>query len=579
MKPRLLPLLLATIALSVQAADDAGKAVDKGSGQLAEGVAHPVAEPAKASNLPKRDLTPEMFYQFLLAEIAGSRGELGLSSEAYVDLARTTRDPRVARRAAEISLFARRYEAALEAARLWASLDPESAPARQMITGLLIVSDRSDELTVHLGRQLKAAGGQVGTMLMQLNRMLARTTDKRVVQRVVNKVTEPYLGLAEAHFARAQAAHGADDAGRALMELDRALALRPDWEEAALVRSQLTRDGEEATKFLGDFVTANPAARDARLGYARALVGQKRYEEAHREFDRLLTDNQDNNDVAYAVAVLSLQLNRLDEAEKLFKRLIDAQHAEIDNARIYLGQIAEKRKQWDQAVAWYTQVPPGSQYLAARMRMAMAYERQNRLAEARRVFQESAAASPAERAQLLIAESQLLREANLLGDAYAVLEAGLSRQPDQSELLYEAALVAEKLGRNDVLERNLRRLIELKPDHAHAYNALGYSLADRSERLDEALQLIDKALALAPDDPYILDSKGWVLFRRGEAGAAIDVLKKALSLRADPEIAAHLGEVFWSLGRKDEARKTWNEAIEANPGNAALVGTIKKFQP
>jgi Flp pilus assembly protein TadD len=395
----------------------------------------------------------------------------------------------------------------------------------------------------------------------------------------VNKVTEPYLGLAEAHFARAQAAHVASDDALARTELDRALALRPEWEQAALVRAQLTGDSAEAAKFLGQFVAANPKASEARLGYARGLVAEKRYGEARQEFQRLLAEKGGSGEMVYAVAVLSLQLNDFDEAEKQLKHLVETNHAEINNARVYLGQIAEERKRWDEALQWYGQVTAGNQYMAARMRMAQVLVRQAKLPEARRVLQESAAANLAERSQLLIAEAQLLRDAGQPRDSYAVLAEGLAQHPDQPELLYETAMMAERTGSLPVAERHLRRLIEIKPDYAHAYNALGYSLAERNERLDEAQQLIDKALQLAPEDPFILDSKGWVLFRRGDASGALEALKRAFALRADPEIAAHMGEVLWALGRKDEARKTWSEAEKAHPGNEVLLGTIKKFTP
>lgn len=570
MKPRVLPALLATFAFAVQAGDEAGRADASGD----EGPAAP-----EYSSLPNRELTPQILYQLLLAEIAGSRGQSGLSAEAYADLAKNTRDPRVARRAAEIAIFARRYDMALESARLWLAIEPSSPQARQMLTGLLAATNQSDELSVHLTRELAAAGKDVGPLLMQLNRYLARNPDKQAARRLVDRLTEPYLSLSEAHFARSQAAHNARDPAAALDELDRALELRPDWEQAALLRAQMTADAAEATKFLGRFIAANPRAHDARVAYARSLVNEKRYADARQEFRALLADKPDNGDLVYAVGVLSLQLGDSDEAERQFGRLAGMSHAEVNNARLYLGQIAEDRKQWGEAIRRYNEVTAGGQYLPARMRLAKVYSAQGDMPSARRALQETAAADVSERAQLLIAEAQLLREANRHEEAYGVLAEGLSAHPDQPELLYEAGLTAEKIGKLDVLERNLRRLIEIRPDHAHAYNALGYSLADRNERLDEAQRLIDKALELAPADPFILDSKGWVLFRRGDAAGALDVLNKAFSLRADPEIAAHLGEVLWSLGRRAEAERTWSDAMKAHPGNETLVGTVKKFLP
>jgi tetratricopeptide (TPR) repeat protein len=555
MKHRLLIALLAVIAFSAHAADEADNS---------------------PANLPAVELTPQIFYQILLAEIAGSRGQIGVAADAYGDLARSTRDARIARRAAEAALIAGRHEQALASARLWAELDPVSDQARQMVGSLLAAMNRSDDLAAYLSQQLAVAGPRLGPQLMQINRALARFSDKEAMLRLVDKVTEPYLGIAEAHFARAQAAHGAGKKDAARTEIDRALALRPDWEYAALVRAELMPNSAESTKALGDFVAANPKANDARLAYARGLVTDHRFADARQEFRTLLADKPDGVEIIYAVAVLSVQLNDYDEAETRFKRLIDLGYSEMNSARLYLGQIAEERKRWDEALSWYGQVTAGGQYLSARMRIAHVLALQGKQAEARQCLQETAATSPVERSQLLIAEAQLLHDAGHHEEAYGVLAGGLARHPDQPELLYEAALAAEKIGKIDVVEHDLRRLIELKPDHAHAYNALGYSFADRNERLDEAQQLIDKALQLAPEDPFILDSKGWVLFRRGDAGTALDVLKKAFALRADPEIAAHIGEVLWSMGKQDEARKIWSDAAKADPTNEALVETVKK---
>lgn len=571
MKRLLLSALLTALVMSAHAAEAED---EEGHGG---GVDSAVEQEAPAANVPKVELSPGLLYEFLVAEIAGSRGQMALSADAYLDLAQRTRDPRVARRAAEIAMFGRRYDVALDAARLWSSLEPDAAQPRQTMIGLLTITGRSEELAAHLAQQLQAAGGDVGKALLQMHRVLARHPDKAAARRIAYELTEPYAGLAESHFARAQASYAAGDRAASLAETDRALSLRPDWEQAALLRAQLATG--EAAGFLREFLVANPGAKEARVAYARTLVSQKRYADARQEFQTLLADNKDNGDAMYAVGVLSLQLGDLDEAEKQLKRLVETNHAEVNSARYYLGQIAEDRKKPDEALAWYGRVHSGNQYLPARMRMAHALAKQQKLGQALHVLRETTAANSQERAQLLVGEAQLLREAGRNQDAYVVLSKGLAEDADQPDLLYETALMAERVGKMDVVESHLRRLIELKPDHAHAYNALGYTLADRGERLAEAEQLIDKALELAPNDPFILDSKGWILFRRGNAEEAADVLKKALSLRPDPEIAAHLGEVLWSLGRKDEARKTWRDAMKDHPDNEVLVGTVKKFEP
>ena len=542
----------------------------------------PTAKPAaRAEPLPRQELTGQILYQSLLAEIAGQRGNLGLSVSAYLDLARSTRDPRYARRAAEMALHGRDVQTALQAARLWAEIDPESALARQMLAGLLVSANRLDELPQHVAKLLAQEGDNLGDGLMRLNRLFARYPDKQAVLAIIEQLTVPYVGLAEAHYARAQAALHAGAWQRGVEEADKALGLRPDWDTAAMLKAQLQRaEAPEASlETLRRHLAAHPQAREVRLQYARGLVGARKFPQARAEFQRLLGDYPDNPDVIYAVAVLSMQLSDWDTAEANFSKLLGRDFTEADTVRLYLGQIAEERKQFDVALRRYAEVAPGEQYLAAQLRIAQLLARQGQLDAGRRHLQALRAAGQADRIQLLLAESQLLRDAGQTREAYSLLAESLAAQPEQPELLYEAALLAEKIGQHDVLEANLRKLIALKPDHAHAYNALGYSFAERNQRLAEAEQLITKALQLSPDDPFIIDSMGWVLFRKGDSAGAVLHLQRAYSIRPDPEIAAHLGEVLWLLGRQDEARRTWQEAAKANPGNEVLAEVIKRYAP
>ena len=541
----------------------------------------PAAAEKPAENLPNLTLTPQILYQMLLAEIADGRGDFHLAAGAYADLAQSTRDPRIAKRAAEIAIYAREPETALAMAKLWARIDPDSPQARQMLVGLLLATQRFDEATPHLAKLLALEGDRVGDALLRLNYLLSRYPDKAAAALLVDRLTQPYENLAEAHFARAQAEENAGNDARALTEIGRAKKLRPDWQPAVLFEAQILQksDHAKAVDVLRRYLDAYPKARQVRLAYARALVGEKQFAEARREYSVLLDANKDDPEAVYAVALLSLQLNDLVAAESGFKRLLDLDIGDVNVARYYLGQIAEQGKRPEEALSWYEKVAPGEQYLAANVRAAALLAKQGKLEAGQKVLQQAAVTDPSERVPLLITEAQLLNDAGRTADALRLLDGALAAQPEQPELLYETAMLADKLGRFDVLERNLRLLIKLQPDHAQAYNALGYSLAERNLDLDEAQRLIDKALSLSPNDAFILDSKGWVLYRRGDNNGALGYLQKAYSQRPDPEIAAHLGEVLWTLGRHDEAEKTWNEAIRAHPGNAALATTIKKFKP
>lgn len=534
-------------------------------------------EPAESAALPRQVLRPEWMQQLLLAEIALRRGQGSVGLSLYRELAEATRDPRLARRAMEIALHLHQPEAALAMARLWRALEPEAPQSRQAMIMLLSMTQRHDELAEFLSAALAAEGDNIDAALIHLPRIFARQRDREAVRALIDKVTEPYLERGQAHYARALTAWQSGDAAAARISVDRALELASNLEPAALLRAELTQPPFAAIDDLRAFVRDHPAASEARLLLARLLVSEKRYDQARREFSALLDKASDNAEMLNAVALLSLQLKDYAAAEKHFRRLMALDSDEANRARLYLGQIAEETQRPDEALAWYGQIGAGSQYLPARLRMASLLKQQGKLDEARALLRDSSAASRDERAQLIVGEAQMLRDAKRLTEAMAVLQAGLSDFPDHPELLYDTALLAERLGNLELLEKHLRRLIELKPDHAHAYNALGYSLADRNLRLDEARALIEKALELAPDDAFILDSKGWLLYRTGDLPGALAVLQDAYQKRNDPEIAAHLGEVLWKLNRRDEAKKLWAEAAKAHPDNEVLVETRRRL--
>lgn len=541
----------------------------------------PPPVPITPGTLPELSLTPQILYQLLLAEVAAGRGQWPLAAQAYADLAKTTRDPRIARRAAEVAYYARQLPLALQSVRVWMQVDPASVQAKQTYWALLAAAGRSSDLAEDLGRVVAAGPQRPGVLLLQLGQLLARFENKKMVDSVVQQVTQPYDNLPEAHFVRAQSAYFVEDSDRARHELDRALQLKPDWELAAVMKAQLMEaDPLQAVDYLAQFVAANPKAGDARLAYARALLEVKRYAEAQKIFTALHAEQPDRPDLIYALGLLALQSGDTANAEKYLKSLADKDFAEADSTRFYLGQIAEDSGRQQEALDDYDAVAATSQrYTQAQTLAAALLARMGQLPAARERLHAIAAANPKQRIELLVMEAQLLGDAGQNDAAFQLLDAALAENKDDPNLLYESAMFAERIGKTDVLEHNLRKVIQLKPDYAHAYNALGYSFADRNQNLDEANALIDKALALAPDDPFILDSKGWVDFRRGDMNAAVDNLHKALTLRPDPEIAAHLGEVLWRLGREKEAIKTWDEARKTAPDNAALAATIKRFQP
>jgi Flp pilus assembly protein TadD len=414
---------------------------------------------------------------------------------------------------------------------------------------------------------------------MQLGQLLVQNSDKAVNLRVVRKLAEPYPNVPEAHFAIAQAAFAANDENLALLELTRAQSIRPGWDLPVIFEAQILRRRapDEAIQRLGGFLDKYPTARDVRLNYARMLVGEKRYPEARTQFEKLLSLHKDDSEAIYGVGLLAMQAKDYATAEANLTKLLEIGFRDPNGLRFTLAQLAEEQKDWPRAIGWYESIKRGEHAMPARLRTANALAKQGKLDEARKYLQ-AVNVGDGERVQLQIAEAQLLREAELHKDAFELLGKALEANPKQPDLMYDYALTAEKLNRVDLLETNLRELIQIKPDHAHAYNALGYSLADRNERLPEARKLIEKALELAPEDYYIMDSLGWVLYRMGDLKGAAQQLWRAWKGRPDGEIGAHLGEVLWALGERSQAEGIWREALEASPDSDTLKKTLQRLK-
>ncbi len=549
------------------------------AGSYLIGPAFAETPPAKSQPAAEQSgLTGKIMYQFLLAEIAGARGRLDISVRAYLELARETRDPRIAKRAAEIALFARDMDAATEAARLWSELEPDSEEAQRVLSGVLMrTGARIDELEAHLAKALAGAGVRLPQHLLGLNGAMTRVADKAAARAVIDRVTEPYLEYGEAYFARAHAAFNADDPEGALTNLDGALERRPDWEPAVLMKAQLLQHEhpEQALSVLREYTGRHPDSRQAQLVLARSLAAAKEYREARDAFDKLLETVPEDADALNSSALLSMQIEDWPAAERRLHELMRATPDDGDRVRLLLGQVAAARGNDSLAEQYYRAVEEGDERIQAQFLMSRLQSKRGEVELARQTLR-SIEGDEAVLRRARVAEAQVLRDAGRYQEAYDLLEAELTRRESDPDLLYETALLAERLGRTDVMEGRLRRLLDVNPDNAHALNALGYSFADRGVRLDEAYTLIKRASELAPEDPFIMDSLGWVHFRKGENDRALELLKRAYDQRSDPEIAAHVGEVLWAMDRRDEARQVWHEASERHPDSKELQEVIDR---
>jgi len=533
-------------------------------------------------------LSADTMYRILVGEIALQRGEPALAARAYYEAARDAQDASLAQRATEIALFARQRGLAADAAALWQKLDPASDRARQMVA-MLGQSGTTGDLKSDLERVLADAaanGKSLADAFLQLNRALSSQPDKTAVYKLVADLAKPYPAVPEAHLAVALAGYNTGLSDLAILadstrEIDRALELKPGWERGALVKADILAKSspETAIKYLAGFVAEAPASRAAAGALAQLYIEQKRYTEARAVFQRLLDAEPADRELQYAVAAISVQMKDYPTAERLFTELKGAGFGEPGVVEFYLAEIAEETHRYDEAIARYREVTDGERAWAAKLRIAAVMGKQGKTDEARRFLAGLEPDGREEHVQAKQAEAQLLQDAHDYQGAYNLLSAELAGDPDSTELLYDVAMVAEKLDRLDEVESRLKRVIELKPDNAQALNALGYTLVDRTARAEEGLKLIEKAHSLAPEDPFILDSMGWAHFRLGNLDESEKYLRRALAERPDPEIAAHLGEVLWAKGDRGRAREVWQSQLKETPDNPVLLNTVRRFAP
>jgi len=538
------------------------------------------ADPAQA--LPSVPLSADVLYALLLGEIAGHRGQLDVSVAALSRAAQKTRDPRIAERATLASLYARRPQEALANAQLWTELRPTSSEAHEALAAAYMENGDREQARDHFRKILTLAGEPgLAPAYLRIAATLGRQSNRAEALAVMKELVALNPDKPVALYALAHLAVRVSDLDAAMSAIDRALAVSPGWEDAALFKARVLvsrKDNAKVLRFHEQFLEEYPRATNMRLSYARLLVDLKQWDKAREQFKRVVAASPKDADAVFTVALLALQTNDLDEAESYLKRTLEVQ-PENDQARLYLGQVAEQRKRYDEAIQWYGTVESGELHFEAQARLGVALAREGNIDQARAHLHALIPKNEAQKVQLALAEEQILRDAKRFQEAFEVLTRVLGDLPDNADLLYARALVAERLARIDAAEKDLRRILKKDPKNANALNALGYTLADRTTRYQEALGFIEQALALKPDDPFILDSLGWVHYRLGNHAEAVKHLRAALDRRADAEIAAHLGEVLWVMGDQAGAETVWKGALKHSPDSEALIGVINKFRP
>lgn len=547
--------------------------------------------PAQAPRVQDSGLDGRLFYQLLLGELNARAGEPAAGFSLMLDAARKTNKEQLYQRAVDIALQARSGDSALQAAQAWKQAFPKSREANRYVLQILVALNRVEESADPLKAEIALAPADLLPLAINaLPRTYARVTDKKLAasvaeQALASAINTPALasvswvalgrmrlaaGDLPASFDAAQKAQAADRKADApvLLALELMEAKYPQAE--TLVKAY----------FSG---TVQP---DLRMAYARVLLDSQRYGEATQQTQLLVNQHPDRADGWLVLGTLQLQDNLLDAADRSLQRFLpladklpqEERSRALAQAYLGLAQIAEKRRNFTAAEAWLAKIDKSQDLMASQSRRASILAKQGKLPEARQMIRSLPERSPGDARLKLLAEVQLLRDNKQYQSAYDLLGQTIAANPDDADLMYDQALLAEKTGALDDMERLLRRVIALKPDFQHAYNALGYSLAERNVRLPEARQLIKKALAITPNDPFITDSLGWVEFRMGNFAEAARVLEQAYKAKPDAEIAAHLGEVLWTMGQKDKATSIWKEGLLLNSDNETLRQTLQRLR-
>ncbi|MCV2366566.1 tetratricopeptide repeat protein [Roseateles oligotrophus] len=569
-------------------------------------VAGPAAEAPPKSSAPSAPINSEMdaplFYQLLVGELELHTGQPGVAYQVLLDAARRTADEELFQRVINIALQARAGDQALIAAKAWRESQPKSAAAHQMMIQLLALLNRPADATEPL-RSLLAISpeAQRSAVLLTLPRLFQRAAEPKRVLAALEPVLQAAAQQSETKLAAksvlAKLALAAGDSKRAMTLTEEVAAFAADSDEAIQLALELLPQEPRAELLITQRLQAKPDNLALQLAYGRALARAQRPAEAAREFRAITLASPGTSSAWFALGTLELDLRHADAADAALReylKLLDgpvtanaAADGEVDpqasaEARqqtwLLLAQAAELRGDFKAAENWLLKVDSPQRQLEAQFRRASLLARQGKLNDARKLLQSLPEGSPEELRSKLLAESQLLRDAQDWQAAHDVLAQANARLPKDPDLKYEQAMMAEKLGRLEDMESLLKSVIAIKPDHHHAYNALGYSLAERNLRLEEAKALIAKALSFVPSEPFILDSMGWVEFRLGNKVEALRLLRQSYAARPDAEIAAHLGEVLWVSGQRNEAQLIWNEGLARDPKNEALREAIKRLK-
>lgn len=540
----------------------------------AQPVPEPVTEPVEASQLD-----PKLLWALLVGEVAGQRGQLGTATQAYLEAARESRDPAVVTRAVQIALFSNDLKSARKGLDVLLDIQPQQAlPHRLALTVALKENDLDDALE-HARAILAYANAPYRTTLLALSAFMLREADPNQTLALLQKLMDDSPDPAAVQYAQSQVAGHARDLTLAETAAQATIRLDPDWAAAyvqlASIYDQTDRT-DEAIALLGPVAERlNDVA--LRMTYGQLLAKAKAFPAAAKQFQRILDQQPDFHGARMALALVHIQQEKLDLAAKDLTQLVNVADYH-DRAAFYLGRIARWDQQPDVALKWFESIEEGRLLQEAMINIALIKAEQGDFDQAKELFVELREQTPDQASDFYLMEGEMLRDAGEFDAFYALMNEAVDADPENLKLRYARALAAVEVDHFEVLESDLRLVLAANPEDVDALNALGYSLASETERFDEAEQLLEKAIRIRPDDPAILDSVGWLRYRQGQYEQALEYLQRAYAKHPDDEIAAHLGQVLWSLGRKQEAKDLWEQVSKQKPDSRHIQKVLEQFK-
>lgn len=535
---------------------------------------------ADASEVPVEyaSFTPDTLFALLTAELAGQRGRFDIALANYLREAHSTRDPAVSERAYRISEYLGATEASLDSAQIWAESAPDNVEAQRAAAIQLARAGEFEQSLVHMENILR----QKGTPHFDFLALSAAETDPDTRAGLMNsfdRLLRKYPDNAQLLFGKALLLQQDGEPEQALALLDHPAMGRDEEVGALLLRARLLQSldrSNEALPLLRKGIRRHPDDKRLRLAEARLLVDQRKLPEAHKAFSELLEQHPDDDDLRFSLALVSMEIENWEEARLLLEELVERE-AHRNAALLHLGRVYEELDLPDEALDIYAQIEPSNEYLPALARQSSLLFERKRGSEAAQLLRDARANFPEYAVQLYLIEAEAWSRHDQPQRASRLIDQALAENPGDLNLLYSRAMLAEKRGDLTQLERDLRVILEQEPDNAMALNALGYTLADRTNRYQEARTLIEQAYQLSPDDPAVIDSLGWVNYRLGNLAEAERLLRLAREKMPDAEISAHLGEVLWARGKQREARKVWDEALKSDPDSDILRRTVLRL--